>query len=168
MRGAGKHKPLLLTGRNAKAALQVMVGELRLDILRVDLSAVVSEFIGETQKNLARVFDEAQESSEQLLFDEADALFGKRSEAKDAHDRLAHIEVSYLLRRTEARRELVILVSETQRPLPAAVRRRIVVDGVSTRCAHRLIIVCRGVTPSPASRYPPPPAPASHIPCSPR
>ena len=127
MRGAGRRKPLLLTGRSAKAAAEVMAGELRLDILRVDLSAIVSKSIGETEKNLARVFDEAQESSV-LLFDEADALFGKRTEVKDAHDRFANIEVSYLLQRAEARRGLVILVSQSQRPLPAPVRRRLAVE----------------------------------------
>src|SRR5262245_41134340 len=122
MRGAGRHKPLLLTGRNAATAARVMTQELGHDVHRVDLSAGVGKFIGETEKNLDRVFGDAQ-ASPVLLFDEADALFGKRSEVKDAHDRHANIEVSYLLQRAEARRGLVILVSETQRPLPAVLRR---------------------------------------------
>jgi len=127
MRVAGKHKPLLLTGRRAAAAAKAMTEELHLDIFHVDLSAIVSKFIGETEKNLEQVFVDADRAGSVLLFDEADALFGKRSEVKDAHDRFANIEVSYLLQRAEARRGLVILVSETQRPLPVTVRRRLLI-----------------------------------------
>jgi SpoVK/Ycf46/Vps4 family AAA+-type ATPase len=127
MRRRGKHKPLLLTGRNAAAAATAIAKELGSSIYRVDLSATVSKFIGETEKNFDRVFDGAQGSSV-LLFDEADALFGKRSDVKDAHDRFANLEVSYLLQRAEARRGLVMLVSKTQRPLPAALRRRLAVE----------------------------------------
>ena len=76
--------------------------ELGLDLYRIDLSAVVSKYIGETEKNLRRVFDAAEDGGAILLFDEADALFGKRSEVKDSHDRYANIEVSYLLQRMEA------------------------------------------------------------------
>ena len=76
--------------------------ELDLDLYRIDLSPVVSKYIGETEKNLRRVFDAAEASGAVLLFDEADALFGKRSEVKDSHDRYANIEVSYLLQRMES------------------------------------------------------------------
>ena len=69
----------------------------KLDLYRIDLSQVVSKYIGETEKNLRRVFDAAEEGGAILLFDEADALFGKRSEVKDSHDRYANVEVSYLL-----------------------------------------------------------------------
>src|ERR1043165_4201918 len=86
-RAAGKRKPLLLTGRSAKAAAEVLANELR-DVFRVDLSAVATKFIGETEKNLARAFDAAQ-GSPALIFDEADALFGKRSKVRDAHDHFA-------------------------------------------------------------------------------
>src|SRR5213592_628689 len=75
--------------------------ELHLDLYRIDLSAVVSKYIGESEKNLRRVFDAAEEGGAILLFDEADALFGKRSEVKDSHDRYANIEISYLLQRME-------------------------------------------------------------------
>ena len=76
---------------------EVLANQLRLDLYRIDLSQVISKYIGETEKNLRRVFDAAEESAAILLFDEADALFGKRSEVKDSHDRYANIEVSYLL-----------------------------------------------------------------------
>ena len=98
-------------------------GELRLDLYRIDLSTVVSKYIGETEKNLRRVFDAAEEGGAILLFDEADALFGKRSEVKDSHDRYANIEVSYLLQRMEAYRGLAILTTNlkdcARRRLPA-------------------------------------------------
>ena len=74
----------------------------RLNLYRIDLSAVVSKYIGETEKNLRRLFDAAEQGGSMLLFDEADALFGKRSEVKDSHDRYANIEVNYLLQRIEA------------------------------------------------------------------
>ena len=92
---------------------------------------MVSKYIGETEKNLRRVFDAAEASGAILLFDEADALFGKRSEVKDSHDRYANIEVSYLLQRMEAYRGLAILTTnlkralDTRLPAPAALRRRL-------------------------------------------
>ena len=92
---------------------------------------MVSKYIGETEKNLRRVFDAAEESGAILLFDEADALFGKRSEVKDSHDRYANIEVSYLLQRMEAYRGLAILTTNMRQshrpglPAPAAVRGRV-------------------------------------------
>ena len=90
------------SGTGKTMAAEVLAGELRLDLYRIDLSQVVSKYIGETEKNLRRVFDAAEEGGAILLFDEADALFGKRSEVKDSHDRYANIEVSYLLQRMES------------------------------------------------------------------
>jgi SpoVK/Ycf46/Vps4 family AAA+-type ATPase len=98
---------------------------LNLDLYRIDLSAVVSKYIGETEKNLRRVFDAAEEGGAILLFDEADALFGKRSEVKDSHDRYANIEVSYLLQRMEAYRGLAILTTNLKSALDTAFLRRI-------------------------------------------
>src|SRR5688572_29199827 len=85
------------TGKTLAGAL--LGKELRRDVLRVDLSAVVSKYIGETEKNLKRLFDDAESKAAVLFFDEADALFGKRTEVKDAHDRYANLEVGYLLQR---------------------------------------------------------------------
>ena len=103
----------------------MLAQELRLDLYRIDLSAVVSKYIGETEKNLRRVFDAAEVSGAILLFDEADALFGKRSDVKDSHDRYANIEVSYLLQRMEAYRGLAILTSNLKDALDTAFLRRI-------------------------------------------
>ena len=86
---------------------------------------MVSKYIGETEKNLRRVFDAAEEGGAVLLFDEADALFGKRSEVKDSHDRYANIEVSYLLQRMEAYRGLAILTTNMKSALDTAFLRRI-------------------------------------------
>ena len=106
-------------------AAEVLAGELRLDLYRIDLSSVVSKYIGETEKNLRRVFDAAEEGGAILLFDEADALFGKRSEVKDSHDRYANIEVSYLLQRMEAYRGLAILTTNLKNALDPAFLRRL-------------------------------------------
>lgn len=92
-------------------AAEVIARELRTSLYRVNLNQVVSKYIGETEKNLARVFETAQKKGAVLLLDEADALLGKRSEVKDSHDRYANIEVSYLLSQVEAYRGLVILTS---------------------------------------------------------
>ena len=78
-------------------AAEVIATELQLDLYRIDLSQVVSKYIGETEKNLDRIFQAAESANAILFFDEADALFGKRSEVKDAHDRYANIEIGYLL-----------------------------------------------------------------------
>ena len=99
------------SGTGKTMAAEVLASELRLDLYRIDLSQVVSKYIGETEKNLRRVFDAAEEGGAILLFDEADALFGKRSEVKDSHDRYANIEVSYLLQRMETYRGLAILTT---------------------------------------------------------
>jgi SpoVK/Ycf46/Vps4 family AAA+-type ATPase len=104
---------------------EVLARELRLDLYRIDLSQVVSKYIGETEKNLRRVFDAAEEGGVVLLFDEADALFGKRSEVKDSHDRYANIEVSYLLQRMESYRGLAILTTNMKSALDTAFLRRI-------------------------------------------
>src|SRR5947209_1482454 len=106
-------------------AAEVLAGELHLDLYRIDLSQVVSKYIGETEKNLRRVFDAAEEGGAILLFDEADALFGKRSEVRDSHDRYANIEVSYLLQRMEAYRGLAILTTNMKSALDSAFLRRI-------------------------------------------
>jgi hypothetical protein len=113
------------SGTGKTMAAEVLAGELALDLYRIDLSAVVSKFIGETEKNLRRVFDAAEESGSVLLFDEADALFGKRSEVKDSHDRYANIEVSYLLQRMEVYRGLAILTTNQKAALDPAFRRRL-------------------------------------------
>ena len=106
-------------------AAEVLAHELHLDLYRIDLSQVVSKYIGETEKNLSRVFDAAEEGGAVLLFDEADALFGRRTEVKDSHDRYANIEVSFLLQRMEAYRGLAILTTNMKSALDAAFMRRI-------------------------------------------
>jgi ATPase family associated with various cellular activities (AAA) len=113
------------SGTGKTLAAEVLANELRLDLYRIDLSSVVSKYIGETEANLRRVFDAAEESGAILLFDEADALFGKRSEVKDSHDRYANIEVSYLLQRMEAYRGLAILTTNMKSALDPAFLRRI-------------------------------------------
>jgi AAA+ superfamily predicted ATPase len=113
------------SGTGKTLAAEVLANELRLDLYRIDLSRVVSKYIGETEKNLSRVFDAAERGGAVLLFDEADALFGKRSEVKDSHDRYANIEVSYLLQRMEAYRGLAILTTNMKSALDGAFLRRI-------------------------------------------
>jgi SpoVK/Ycf46/Vps4 family AAA+-type ATPase len=113
------------SGTGKTMAAEVLANELRLDLYRIDLAAMVSKYIGETEKNLRRVFDAAEDSGAILLFDEADALFGKRSEVKDSHDRYANIEVSYLLQRMEAYRGLAILTTNMKHALDAAFQRRL-------------------------------------------
>jgi len=113
------------SGTGKTLAAEVLAHELQLDLYRIDLSAVVSKYIGETEKNLRRVFDAAEDSGAILLFDEADALFGKRSEVKDSHDRYANIEVSYLLQRMESYRGLAILTTNLKAALDVAFQRRL-------------------------------------------
>jgi len=113
------------SGTGKTLAAEVIAGTLRLDLYHIDLSRVVSKYIGETEKNLRRVFDAAEDGAAVLLFDEADALFGKRSEVKDSHDRYANIEVSYLLQRMEQYRGLVILTTNMKDALDTAFLRRI-------------------------------------------
>jgi hypothetical protein len=113
------------SGTGKTLAAEVLAHELRLDLYRIDLSSVVSKYIGETEKNLRRVFDAAEDGGAILFFDEADALFGKRSEVKDSHDRYANIEVNYLLQRMEAYRGLAILATNMKSALDPAFMRRI-------------------------------------------
>ncbi|MBD2496795.1 ATP-binding protein [Nostoc sp. FACHB-280] len=113
------------SGTGKTLAAEVLGNALNLDVYRIDLSAVVSKYIGETEKNLRRVFDAAEGGGVILLFDEADALFGKRTEVKDSHDRHANIEVSYLLQRMEAYRGLAILTTNLKASLDQAFLRRI-------------------------------------------
>ncbi len=113
------------SGTGKTMAAEVLANEFRLDLYRIDLSRVVSKYIGETEKNLRKIFDAAETGSAILLFDEADALFGKRTEVKDSHDRHANIEVSYLLQRMEAYQGLAILTSNFQSALDSAFERRI-------------------------------------------
>ena len=113
------------SGTGKTMAAEVLANDLRLDLYRIDLSQVVSKYIGETEKNLRRVFDAAEDGGAVLLFDEADALFGKRSEVKDSHDRYANIEVSYLLQRMEAYRGLAILTTNLKTAVDTAFLRRL-------------------------------------------
>jgi len=113
------------SGTGKTSAAEVLAHELQLDLYRIDLSATVSKYIGETEKNLRLIFDAAEEGGAILLFDEADALFGKRSEVKDSRDRYANIEVSYLLQRMEAYRGLAILTTNFKSALDTAFLRRI-------------------------------------------
>jgi SpoVK/Ycf46/Vps4 family AAA+-type ATPase len=113
------------SGTGKTLAAEVIANELRLDLYRIDLSSVVSKYIGETEKNLRRLFDAAEDGGAILFFDEADALFGKRSEVKDAHDRYANIEINYLLQRMEQYRGLAILATNMKSSLDAAFTRRL-------------------------------------------
>jgi SpoVK/Ycf46/Vps4 family AAA+-type ATPase len=113
------------SGTGKTMAAEVLANALQLDLYRIDLSQVVSKYIGETEKNLRRVFDAAQGGGVILLFDEADALFGKRSEVKDSHDRYANVEVSYLLQRMEAYQGLAILTTNLKAALDPAFMRRL-------------------------------------------
>jgi ATPase family protein associated with various cellular activities (AAA)/winged helix domain-containing protein len=137
------------SGTGKTMAAEVLARELHLDLFRIDLAAVVSKYIGETEKNLKRLFDAAEGSGAILLFDEADALFGKRSEVKDSHDRYANIEISYLLQRMEAYRGLAILTSNLKQTLdPAFLRRlRFIVQFPFPDHVHRAAI-WRGVFPA--------------------
>jgi hypothetical protein len=113
------------SGTGKTLAAEVLARELRLDLYRIDLSSVVSKYIGESEKNLKQVFDAAEEGGVLLLFDECDALFGRRSEAKDSHDRYANIEVSYLLQRMEDFQGLAILTTNFKSAMDKAFQRRL-------------------------------------------
>jgi SpoVK/Ycf46/Vps4 family AAA+-type ATPase len=112
------------SGTGKSLAARVLANELRLDLYRVDLSAVFSKYIGETEKNLRQIFDAAESGGVVLLFDEADALFGKRSEVSDSHDRHANVEVSYLLQRLERFNGVAILTTNMREAFDAAFMRR--------------------------------------------
>jgi SpoVK/Ycf46/Vps4 family AAA+-type ATPase len=105
-------------------AAQVLARELGVDLYRVDLSRTMSKYIGEIEKSLSRLFDEANAAGAALFFDEADALFGKRTEVKDAHDRYANVEVGYLLQRLEEYDGVTVLATNRMRDLDEAFVRR--------------------------------------------
>ncbi len=113
------------SGTGKTMAAEVLAGQLELDLYRIDLAGVVSKYIGETEKNLRKVFDAAERSGAILFFDEADALFGKRTEVKDSHDRYANIEVNYLLQCMEEYRGLAILATNRKSALDRAFLRRL-------------------------------------------
>jgi SpoVK/Ycf46/Vps4 family AAA+-type ATPase len=112
-------------GTGKTMAAEIIAGELGLDLYRIDLSSVVSKYIGETEKNLERIFRAADQGDALLLFDEADALFGKRSEVRDAHDRYANVEVAYLLQRLEAYEGIALLTSNLRGNIDEAFMRRL-------------------------------------------
>jgi len=113
------------SGTGKTMAAEILAHHLELDLYRIDLAGVVSKYIGETEKNLRSVFDAAEQSGAILFFDEADALFGKRSEVKDSHDRYANIEINYLLQRMEDYRGLAILCTNRRAALDRAFLRRL-------------------------------------------
>ncbi|HKS28225.1 MAG TPA: AAA family ATPase [Pyrinomonadaceae bacterium] len=113
------------SGTGKTMAAEIIAGELKLDLYKIDLSCMVSKYIGETEKNLSRIFAAAEESNAVLFFDEADAIFGKRSEVKDSHDRYANIEVNYLLQRMEDYEGTIILASNFQKNIDESFTRRL-------------------------------------------
>ncbi|HMK50759.1 MAG TPA: AAA family ATPase, partial [Thermodesulfovibrionales bacterium] len=112
------------SGTGKTMAAEIIANELKLDMYKIDLSQVVSKYIGETERNLQRIFDEAHRSNSILFFDEADALFGKRSEVKDAHDRYANIEIAYLLQKMEGYEGIVIMATNLRGNMDSAFVRR--------------------------------------------
>jgi SpoVK/Ycf46/Vps4 family AAA+-type ATPase len=124
----GKGLNILFSGSSGTGktmAAEVMANELKLDLYKIDLSNVVSKYIGETEKNLSRIFYEAETSNAILFFDEADALFGKRSEVRDSHDRYANIEINYLLQKMEEQDGIVILATNMSKNIDNAFLRRL-------------------------------------------
>lgn len=113
------------SGTGKTMAAEVMANELGLDLYKIDLATVVSKYIGETEKNLARIFAEAESSNAILFFDEADALFGKRSEVRDSHDRYSNIEISYLLQKMEEYEGVSILATNLRKNMDDAFVRRL-------------------------------------------
>src|SRR2546429_5967539 len=113
------------SGTGKTMAAEVLASELGLDLYTVDLATVVDKYVGETEKNLDRIFVEADRVNGVLLFDEADAIFGKRSEVKDAHDRYANVEVAYLLQRMETFNGLAVLTTNLRSNLDEAFTRRL-------------------------------------------
>ena len=119
---------VLFTGQHGTVktkAANAIANELKLNLFRVDLSEIVSKYIGETEKNLNKLFKSVESKNQILFFDEADALFGKRSEVKDSHDRYANIEANYLLQRLEAYQGLVILATNKKNNIDDAFLRRL-------------------------------------------
>ncbi|MBA3819640.1 MAG: ATP-binding protein, partial [Deltaproteobacteria bacterium] len=112
-------------GTGKTMAASVVASELGLELVRIDLAAVVSKFVGETEKNLAKIFDEAQDAHAMLLFDEADSLFGKRTELKTAQDRFANLEVNYILQRMETFDGVSVLTTNAESSIDPALQRRL-------------------------------------------
>ena len=135
------------SGTGKTMAAEVIANALHLDLFRIDLSAVVSKYIGETEKNLRQLFDAAEKGGAILFFDEADALFGKRSEVRDSHDRYANIEINYLLQRMEGYSGLAILATNMKSALDVAFMRRLrfVVDFHFPDPAERREMWCKAL-----------------------
>ncbi len=136
-------------GTGKTMAAEIVAGDLGLDLYRIDLSGVVSKYIGETEKNLERIFRAADRGDAVLLFDEADALFGKRSEVRDAHDRYANVEIAYLLQRLEAYEGVAILTTNLRGNIDEAFLRRLdfVIEFPMPEEAERLAIWQRALPP---------------------
>jgi hypothetical protein len=136
-------------GTGKTMAAQVLARELELDLYLIDLSRVLSKYIGETEKNLARLFDEAHDAGAMLFFDEGDALFGKRTETRDAHDRYANVEISYLLQRMEQHEGVTVLATNRLRDVDEAFVRRfhVIADFTLPEPADRLQIWTRMLAP---------------------
>jgi SpoVK/Ycf46/Vps4 family AAA+-type ATPase len=137
----------LFTGKNRIGALvvaQTLARDLEKNLYRVDLSLAVSKYIGETEKNLRRVFDAAKKSGAVLFLDEADALFGKRTEVHDSHDRYANIEVNYLLKRIEEYAGIAILATSKRTRIDNAFSRRFhfVIRGAAAKKTAPTKIFC--------------------------
>ena len=130
------------SGTGKTMAAEVLANELKLDLYRIDLSQVVNKYIGETEKNLKRIFDAAESGGAILLFDEAEALFGERKEAKDSHDTYSNIEIGYLLQRMEVYQGLAILTTNMKNAIDDAFFRRIrfVIHFKKPDAAHRAVI----------------------------
>jgi len=131
-------------------AAEVLAGELGLDLYAVDLATVVDKYVGETEKNLDKIFAESERVNGVILFDEADALFGKRSEVSDAHDRYANVEVAYLLQRMELFDGIAILATNLRANLDEAFTRRLdsLVDFPEPEAEYRLSLWERSLGPS--------------------
>ena len=130
------------SGTGKTMAAEVLAGELGLDLYAVDLATVVDKYVGETEKNLDRIFAESERVNGVILFDEADALFGKRSEVSDAHDRYANVEVAYLLQRMELFDGIAILATNLRANLDEAFTRRLdsLVDFPEPEAEHRFLL----------------------------
>jgi SpoVK/Ycf46/Vps4 family AAA+-type ATPase len=113
------------SGTGKTMAAEIIAADLGLDLYKIDLSTVVSKYIGETEKNLSRIFEEAETGNAILFFDEADALYGKRSEVKDSHDRYANIEINYLLQKLDEHEGIVILATNLSKNIDEAFVRRL-------------------------------------------
>lgn len=141
----GKGLPVLFSGPSGTGktmAAEIIARELGLDIYKIDLSLIVSKYIGETEKNLSKIFAEAETSNAILFFDEADALFGKRSEVRDSHDRYANIEIAYLLQKMEEYEGITILATNLRKNLDDAFVRRIkfIIEFPAPDESHRFLI----------------------------